>query len=323
MLVNLITCFLKSLLTPFLLLALVASSHLLMAQQQPNFLFFEQNMGIYNPAFTGSEGQFVGLGYRAAWSGIEDAPRATSLVYNTNEKNKASWGISFLSDKVYVENQGMVSVDYGYRLQLSDNTNLHLGIKAGANFNNIDLEKLNRITQENNESLGNIQNYLNPLLGVGAYLKSKTYFFGLSVPNFLNTKRFKEVNGIQATATDKPHLYASGGFAWKLNNTISLEPAFLYRMVSDAPNQVTAIGKINFKDQLQLGVGVSNNDYISAMLAFKGMKLFDFGYGYEMGQRTSSTALRANTHELFLRFKFGQSKANNGTQKEDKNAKSQ
>ena len=106
------------------------------------------------------------------------------------------------------------------------------------------------------------------------------------------------------TATDKPHLYASGGFAWKLNNTISLEPAFLYRMVSDAPNQVTAIGKINFKDQLQLGVGVSNNDYISAMLAFKGMELFDFGYGYEMGQRTSSTALRANTHELFLRFKF-------------------
>jgi len=73
---------------------------------------------------------------------------------------------------------------------------------------------------------------------------------------------------------------------------------------------------------LQLGVGVSNNDYISAMLAFKGMKLFDFGYGYEMGQRTSSTALRANTHEIFMRFKFGQSKANNDTQKEDNNTES-
>jgi hypothetical protein len=51
------------------------------------------------------------------------------------------------------------------------------------------------------------------------------------------------------------------------------------------------------------------------------MKQFDFGYGYEMGQRTSSTALRANTHELFLRFKFGQTKANNQTQKEENNAK--
>jgi type IX secretion system PorP/SprF family membrane protein len=297
---------LKSLLTSFLLLALMAFSNFLIAQQQPNFLFFEQNMGIYNPAFTGSEGQFVGLGYRAAWSGIEGAPRATSLLYNTLEKNKASLGFSYLSDKVYVENQGMVSVDYGYRLQLSNYTNLHLGIKAGANFNNIDIEKLNRITQENNESLGNVQNYLNPLIGVGAYLKSTKYFLGLSVPSVLNTKRFKEINGIEATATDKPHFYASGGFTWKLNNTIFIEPAFLYQMVSDAPKQITAIGRINFKDQLQLGMGVSNNDYISAMLAFKGVKLFDFGYGYEMGQRTSSTAIRANTHELFLRFKFGE-----------------
>jgi hypothetical protein len=69
-------------------------------------------------------------------------------------------------------------------------------------------------------------------------------------------------------------------------------------MVSDAPNQITAIGKINFKDQLQLGMGMSNNDYISAMLVFSGMQKLDFGYGYEMGQRTSSTALRANTHEI-------------------------
>ena len=53
-----------------------------------------------------------------------------------------------------------------------------------------------------------------------------------------------------------------------------------------------------------------------------GMEKLDFGYGYEMGQRTSSTALRANTHELFLRFKFGQGKANNETQKQDNNNKS-
>ncbi len=163
--------------------------------------------------------------------------RATSLVYNTKEKNRASWGFSYLSDKVYVENQGMASVDYGYKLQLNTNTNLHLGIKVGANFNNIDIDKL--------------------------------------------------------------------------NSTISIAPSFLYRIVSDAPNQITVIRKINFKDQLQVGMCVSNNDYISAMLVFSGMQKLDFGYGYEMGQRTSSTALRANTHELFMRFKFGkQAKSN-------------
>ena len=45
------------------------------AQQQPNFLIFESNMGIVNPAFTGSQGQLLGLQYRTAWIGVEDAPR--------------------------------------------------------------------------------------------------------------------------------------------------------------------------------------------------------------------------------------------------------
>ena len=87
---------------------LVLSSIASKAQQQPNFLFFEQNMSLFNPAYTGSEGSLAGLQYRSAWSGIEDAPRAASFIYHTKEKNKASWGISYLTDRVYVENQGIV-----------------------------------------------------------------------------------------------------------------------------------------------------------------------------------------------------------------------
>ena len=103
---------------------LVLSSIAVKAQQQPNFLFFEQNMSLFNPAYTGSEGSLAGLQYRSAWSGITDAPRAASFIYHTKEKNKASWGISYLTDRVYIENQGLVAVDYSYRLTLGSNTNL-------------------------------------------------------------------------------------------------------------------------------------------------------------------------------------------------------
>jgi hypothetical protein len=101
---------------------LVLSSIASKAQQQPNFLFFEQNMSLFNPAYTGSEGSLAGLQYRSAWSGIADAPRAASFIYHTKEKNKASWGISYLSDRVYIENQGIVAVDYSYKLTLGSNT---------------------------------------------------------------------------------------------------------------------------------------------------------------------------------------------------------
>jgi len=133
-----------------LLFLLILCSHSAKAQQQPNFLFFESNMGIINPAFTGSQGQLLGLQYRTAWMGVEDAPRVASFSYNTKEKNNASWGLNFTSDRVYVENQGVIAIDYSYKLKLQENTTLYLGIKAGANYNNIDLDKLNRITSESN-----------------------------------------------------------------------------------------------------------------------------------------------------------------------------
>jgi hypothetical protein len=75
-----------------------------------------------------------------------------------------------------VENQRSVGVDYSYRSQLSEIINLRLGIKAGAVFNNIDLGRLNRISQKSNESFGNVNNYLNLAIGVGVYLNSEKYF---------------------------------------------------------------------------------------------------------------------------------------------------
>ncbi|MDG1775320.1 MAG: PorP/SprF family type IX secretion system membrane protein [Flavobacteriaceae bacterium] len=282
---------------------LVLTSIAVKAQQQPNFLFFEQNMSLFNPAYTGSEGSLAGLQYRSAWSGIEDAPRAASFIYHTKEKNKASWGISYLTDRVYIENQGIVAIDYSYKLALGGNTNLYLGIKAGVVYNNLDATGLDRITQESNANLNSIQNYMNPLVGIGLLLKSEKFFIGLSTPNMLNSKRYKEAEGLATTATDKPHLYTTAGFHLKLNNVITLSPSMLYRMVADAPNQLTSIAKLSLKDKISLGVGVSNNDYISSMIQVK-LSQIDIGFGYEIGQRTSSTALRANTSEMMLRYRF-------------------
>jgi type IX secretion system PorP/SprF family membrane protein len=302
----------KNIFTYILLICFITIGFTAKAQQQANFLFFESNMGIINPAFTGSQGQLFGLQYRTAWMGVEDAPRVASFSYNTSEKKNASWGFNFTSDRVYVENQGVVSVDYSYKLQLSEQTNLYLGIKAGANYNNIDTDRLNRITSENNASLTGITNYINPLIGVGALLKSKNTFLGLSVPNILNSKRFKDQQGVQSTATDKPHLYMSGGTSFGLTSGLSLRPALLYRMVADAPNQLTALAKLDFKDRVEIGVGMSNNDYLSALLFLKGASNFDLGIGYEFGQRTSSTALRENTMEFVLRYRLGKPVSNKG-----------
>jgi hypothetical protein len=83
-------------------------------------------------------------------------------------------------------------------------------------------------------------------------------------------------------------------------------------MVADAPNQLTALAKLDFKDRVEIGVGMSNNDYLSALLFLKGASNFDLGIGYEFGQRTSSTALRENTMEFVLRYRLGKPVSNKG-----------
>ena len=278
------------------------------AQQHSNFIFFEQNMSLFNPAFTGSEGSLAGLHYRSAWSGIEDAPRVATFIYHANNKSKAHWGISYLTDKVFVENQGIAALDYSYKLTVGVNTKFYLGIKAGAVYNNIYTGGIYRITQESNEVLNSVQDYMGPLIGAGVLLKSEKYFIGVSVPNILNSYKYKEQEGLAAIAIDKPHLYITAGFDLKLNNSITLSPSILYRTVADSFNQLAAIAKVTLKDKISLGIGVSNNNYISSMLRVK-INEIDLGLGYEIGRRNNNTAF-GNTTELMLRHRFGYNRTN-------------
>ena len=105
---------------------------------------------------------------------------------------------------------------------------------------------------------------------------------------------------------EKPHLYMSGGASIGVIRALSLWPTLLYRMVADAPNQITALAKLDYNEKIEMGLGVSNNDYISALVFLKGASNLDLGIGYEFGQRTSSTALRENTMEFVLRYRFSQ-----------------
>jgi hypothetical protein len=60
-----------------------------------------------------------------------------------------------------------------------------------------------------------------------------------------------------------------------------------------------------------VGVGMSNNDYLSALILLKGVSNLDLGIGYEFGQRTSATALRENTMEFVVRYRFNLKVKNN------------
>ena len=74
--------------------------------------------------------------------------------------------------------------------------------------------------------------------------------------------------------------------------------------VNEALTQSLVGGKkIRFND---LGVGLTNNNYLSTSILFKGKNNLDLGIGYEFSQRKGLSALRENTMEFVLRYRFSQ-----------------
>lgn len=274
------------------------------AQEHSNFLFYEQNMSLLNPAYTGSSGKLVGLSYKSGWSGIANSPRLASFIYHAPSKTgKTSWGLNVQSNKVFIEHRGTVALDYSYRLFFGNSTYLYLGVKGGAYYNRIDTDGINRITQENNPSLNNINNYMRPLVGAGAYLKNKNFYLGISVPTFIKPKIFSELEETNSIAIQRLYYSLVGGVHIKLSDHVKFRPGVLYQMVHDGPNQFTGIGKLDIGNVFTVGFGVSNNNYLASLVQFNINKL-ELGIGYVMRQRTSDSALQANTSETNAEISF-------------------
>lgn len=282
--------------------------------QEANILFNRLNMGVYNPAFTGTNGSFISLNSRAQWSSIADAPRTNYLIYQLPQRNKVFLGFTAQNDRVFIENKTHLTADYNYQLQIDATRFLYLGLKAGGFYNNIDVDRLQRLYTTYNPALAPVKSYFTPVLGVGVQWKTPRYFIGLGVPSIFNNKRFQDDGGWETTATDRPYAYFSGGVFFALPNDLTLEPNVIYRAMKDSPNLFMATVGLNYKDQFTVGTGLSNNDNLAFFVSSKSIKGLEWGYGYEFMNRSDATAIQGVTHEFSLRFMLGTKPADNNNE---------
>ena len=273
-----------------------------MTAQEAHILFNRMNMAVYNPAFTGINGSFVSLNSRSQWSGIKDAPRANYLIYHLPKSEKVALGFTAQNDQVFIENKTHFTIDYNYQLQLSKDKFLYLGLKGGGFYNNIDVNLLERLYATYNPALEPVKSYFTPILGLGIHYQAPDYFIGIGVPSLFNNKRFQDNSGWETTATDEAYVYFSGGITLDVNENFNLEHGLIYRAMPTSPNLFSATFAVNFKEQFSIGGGYANNNNMAFFVSSKNVKGVEWGYGYEVMNRTDATAIQNSTHELFIRF---------------------
>ncbi len=87
------------------------------SQTQENLLMERFFMNAFNPAYVGSEGKSVAIVTRTTWSGIADSPRSNYLFYSGAPKKNLSFGVSVISNKVFIDTRSQYSLDASYKLK--------------------------------------------------------------------------------------------------------------------------------------------------------------------------------------------------------------
>ena len=270
--------------------------------QESSLIFSRFNLSVFNPAFAGVEGPAINLNTRAQWIGIEDAPLTNYLIVHFPEKKNATLGLTIQNDRVFVENKTLLTLDYSYRLKLSDNSNLSLGLKAGGMFFNVDTNNIPRIYTTPNQSISSLGNYFSPVLGVGLSFISKNIFLGVAAPGLLNKIGLSKNNDWELTSRDFTYLHLSGGFNINLSDKFTVKPSVNYRSIPIGPNLINSILEVDYSDRFSLGSLFTNNNTIGAFFKLKSKKGFHIGYGYEFLSGNDRESLSNSTHELMLRI---------------------
>jgi len=272
------------------------------SQQDAQYTQYMYNTINVNPAYAGSRGVMSIFGlHRTQWVGLDGAPTTNAFSLNTPLKNsKLGLGLSIINDEIGPTTENTLSLDISYTVQTSETYNLSFGIKGTANLFNLDVSKLT-IFDPTDLQFQNTRNVFTPNVGAGVYLHSGKSYLGLSVPHFLETKRYDD-NSI-AIFKERMTLYLIGGYVFNLTETVQFKPSFLTKMVTGAPLQVDISGNFLFNERFVLGAAWRWNAAVSGMVGFQINDGLFLGYGYDL-ETTKLKNYNSGSHEVFLRFEL-------------------
>ncbi|MFH6946713.1 type IX secretion system membrane protein PorP/SprF [Flavobacterium sp. FlaQc-50] len=285
----------------FVIMFTAIASH---AQQDAQYTQYMYNTININPAYAGSRGVLSVFGlYRTQWVGLDGAPETGTLSVNTPINNSnLGVGVSLVSDKIGPTNENTLSADLSYSIQVSAESKISFGIKGSANLFNLDINKLNPADQ-GDPQFQDFSSKFSPNIGAGVYWHSDKAYVGLSVPNFIETKRYDD-NDI-AIYKDKINYYFMTGYVFNLDHYqyIKFKPAALVKMVQGAPLQVDVSANFMFNDKFVAGLAYRWSASLSAMVGFQVTDGLYIGYGYDR-ETTRLNNYNSGSHEIFLRYEF-------------------
>lgn len=280
----------------------------LYAQQEPNYALYRYTMNAINPAYAAADGTTsLTSNFRSQWIDVQDAPETQTFFFQTPLTENLGIGLSIVNDNVFVENRTSFNVDFSYKLQLNESTNVFLGLKAGGRTYNVDQGGFSNFSFNAGQidpAVANIDTGFRPNIGIGAYLVNDKYFISLSVPGLLLSERVNVDNGRVSIANERAHFYLSGGYNFDLSDKVEFRPSTMVRYVNGNGVAADMTAAFRYNQRFEAGVMYSTDSVWAGTIMFNLADWMDFGYAYGGSARSELSTFNDGTHEILVRFNF-------------------
>lgn len=250
----------------FLLLLAVCSMGL---KSQETLPFYQQYLVdgdfLFNPALLGKTDDVVlNLNYQKQFSQLSESPNVQSIGLHANVFDRVGAGISFFRDQNGPISSNGLTLGASYFIPLSDEEDrqdqFSFGVGTSLYNMNIDYGKINA-AQQGDQLLGeNTNDIFIAYANLGAAVKFKKFFVGLSVTDIPISNDLPIVNGIEPSPTK---FYLNAGYDWHFTDGIFLTPSLMMNLNTNS-------SRIFDYNLMATAFGEKNN--ISAGISFRSAK---------------------------------------------------
>jgi len=209
-------------------------------------------------------------------------------------------GFNVIKDELGPVSETNVNADFSYTLELGGAWNLALGIKAGAKFHDVGLYDL-ELQDPNDPFFGENISNVYATVGAGLFLYTDKFYFGASVPNFLNSVHLDEDVSGEAIkfGSETNHFFATAGYVFQLTDNVKLKPSTMVKTAFGAPISFDVNLNALFYEKFEIGASYRWDDSFSGILGFQIMEPLRIGYAYDF-ITSDLSAVAGASHEIII-----------------------
>lgn len=284
-----------------LVAALFLSAINVNAQQETQNSFYMFNASLINPAYAGSRDALsIIADGRMQWVNWDGAPKTNCFTLHTPLMiESVGLGLNVLNDQLGSVSRNAVFADFSYRIKLNKNNDrLAFGLRAGADIVNNNFQDLE--VNDNTDPVISQNSFTKVLFntGAGVYVYGKRYYFGLTAPKVIPNQVSAEAN---TKSLEALHLYAIGGYVFKLNSIWDLKPSTTIRFTPNAPISADINLSAFFNQKIWFGVMYRHGAAAGANIIYHFTPNIRLGYAYDYTLNNMKN-YNSGTHEVIIGF---------------------